>query len=77
MLSVIENDDGSEATGEGDGEKNKTIFAELVQYLDDKSLSLIIRDAKTTVGSQLKYYVIIILVAVNQELFLCIVNLLL
>ena len=46
LLSVIENDDGSEATSEGDGEKNKTVFAELVQYLDDKSLSLIIRDAK-------------------------------
>ena len=26
-------------------EKNATIFAELIQYLDDKSLSLVIRDA--------------------------------
>ena len=29
-----------------DEDKNKKIFAELVQYLDDKSLSLIIREAK-------------------------------
>ena len=27
-------------------EKNATIFAKLIQYLDDKSLSLIIRDAR-------------------------------
>ena len=26
-------------------EKNATLFAELIQYLDDKSLSLVIRDA--------------------------------
>ena len=27
-------------------EKNATLFAELIQYLDDKSLSLVIRDAR-------------------------------
>ena len=27
-------------------EKNPTVFAELIQYLDDKSLSLVIRDAQ-------------------------------
>ena len=27
-------------------EKNATVFAELIQYLDDKSLSLVIRDAR-------------------------------
>ena len=27
-------------------EKNATVFAELIQYLDDKSLSLVIRDTK-------------------------------
>ena len=26
-------------------EKNATIFAEFIQYLDDKSLSIVIRDA--------------------------------
>ena len=26
-------------------EKNATVFAEFIQYLDDKSLSLVIRDA--------------------------------
>ena len=27
-------------------EKNETVFAELIQYLDDKNLSLVIRDAR-------------------------------
>ena len=27
-------------------EKNATVFAELIQFLDDKSLSLVIRDAR-------------------------------
>ena len=27
-------------------EKNATVFAELIQYLDNKSLSLVIRDAQ-------------------------------
>ena len=32
--------------GEVDGEKNKDVFSELVQYLDDKSLMLVVQDAK-------------------------------
>lgn len=39
LLKVIE-------STEEDREKNALVFAELVQYLDDKSLSLIIRDSQ-------------------------------
>ena len=35
-----------DAAAEDDVEKNANIFAKLVQLLDDKRLSLIIRDAK-------------------------------
>ena len=41
LIDVIES-----ASTRVDSEKNKLVFAELVQLLDDKSLSLIIRDAK-------------------------------
>ena len=53
LLDVIEGeengaaDDGSETSSNGTvGDKNACVFAEMVQLLDDKSLSLIIRDAK-------------------------------
>ena len=37
-------------TGDVDADKNAECFAELVQCLDDRSLSLVIRDAKDDVG---------------------------
>ena len=51
LHSVIEdsaNGEDSEAAEQNAdfSEKNKTVFADLVQYLDDKSLSLVIRDAR-------------------------------
>ena len=45
LLNVMNKKEG-DAAAEDDAEKNANIFAELVQLLDDKSLSLIIRDAK-------------------------------
>lgn len=50
LLSVIEGS-GNE---DGDAAKNLDVFAELVQVLDDKSLSLIIRDAKDNGREALK-----------------------
>ena len=38
--------DAEEDDDEMDDEMNELVFAEMVQYLDDKSLSLIVRDAK-------------------------------
>jgi hypothetical protein len=45
LHAIVDVQDGAEAS-ENDSEKNADVFAELVQYLDDKSLSLIIRDSK-------------------------------
>jgi len=45
LLSVVERPDSAGVPND-DAEKNAEVFAELVQFLDDKSLSLVIRDAK-------------------------------
>ena len=48
-LVVVDTDDAilrSDPTEAADIEKNKKVFATLVQFLDDQALKLIIRDAK-------------------------------
>ena len=40
---------------EGDVEKNMDAFAQLIQCLDDQSLSLVVRDAKDDGMKALKY----------------------
>ena len=42
------------ALGKIDANKNELMFAELVQYLDERSLSLVMRDAKDNVGEALR-----------------------
>ena len=44
LLKVVQSRESERS--DNDAEKNAEVFAELVQYLDDKSLSLIIRDAQ-------------------------------
>ena len=44
LLKVVQSRESERS--DNDAEENAEVFAELVQYLDDKSLSLIIRDAQ-------------------------------
>ena len=44
-------------------EKNTTIFAVLIQYLDNKSLSLVIRDRKDNGRKDLRIFIIIIIMS--------------
>ena len=46
LADVLKDDDSSDSDDEEFTEKNARVFAELVQRLDDKSLALIIREAK-------------------------------
>ena len=49
VLSPTEQSDDIDAV-----EKNATVFAELIQYLGDKSLSLVVRDAQDNSRKALK-----------------------
>ncbi|CAM1296992.1 NT5C1A (predicted) [Pycnogonum litorale] len=54
--------------------RNSDAFAELVQYLDDRSLSLVIRDAKDDGRKALKILKSIIWAKVSPESSRCIQN---
>ena len=54
-----------------DDVKNAEAFAELVQFFDNRSLGLIMRDANNNGRKLLKYYVLTTLAVENRGLYRC------
>ena len=45
LKEPVSNEDGDEEESDDDAEKNAEAYAELIQFLDDRSLSLVMREA--------------------------------